>query len=59
MIRFLLFSTSEHDDYHQRTDTIATLDRQALSRTAACIHRTVLAIDARDRRLSAEATATA
>ena len=49
-IPFLFFSTSEHDDYHQPTDTIATLDRQALWRTAACIYRTVLAIDARDER---------
>ena len=49
-IPFLFFSTSEHDDYHQPTDTIATLDRKALWRTAACIYRTVLAIDARDER---------
>lgn len=49
-IPFLFFSTSEHDDYHQPTDTIATLDRRALWRTAACIYRTVLAIDARDER---------
>ena len=49
-IPFLFFSTSEHDDYHQPTDTIATLDRQALWRTAACIYRTMLAIDARDER---------
>ena len=49
-IPFLFFSTSEHDDYHQPTDTIATLDRKALWRTTACIYRTVLAIDARDER---------
>ena len=49
-IPFLFFSTSEHDDYHQPTDTIATIDRKALWRTAACIYRTVLAIDARDER---------
>ena len=49
-IPFLFFSTSEHDDYHQPTDTIATLDRRALWRTAACIYRTMLAIDALDER---------
>ncbi|MFO1031021.1 MAG: M28 family peptidase [Planctomycetota bacterium] len=49
-IPFLFFSNSEHDDYHQPTDTIATLDQTALWRTTACVYRTVLAIDALEAR---------
>lgn len=49
-IPFLFFSTSEHDDYHQPTDTIDKVDGKTLWRTARCVFRTLLAIDASDAR---------
>jgi Zn-dependent M28 family amino/carboxypeptidase len=49
-IPFLFFSTAEHDDYHEPTDTVATVDRQVVWRIAAGVYRTVLAIDANDQR---------
>jgi len=49
-IPFLFFSTSENDDYHQPTDTLDKVDPATLWRTARCVYRTVLAIDALDAR---------
>ncbi|MEZ5963553.1 MAG: M20/M25/M40 family metallo-hydrolase [Planctomycetota bacterium] len=49
-IPFLFFSTSEHDDYHQPTDTMDKVDPATLHRIAVCVYRTVLAIDALDER---------
>jgi len=49
-IPFLFFSTSEHDDYHQPTDTVDKVDGETIHRIARCVYRTVLAIDARDER---------
>ena len=49
-IPFLFFSTSENDDYHQPTDTIDKVDPDMLWRTARCVYRIVLAIDACDER---------
>jgi hypothetical protein len=49
-IPFLFFSNSEHDDYHEPTDDIDTLDPDALHHGARAIWRTLLAIDAVDER---------
>lgn len=49
-IPFLFFSNSEHDDYHKPTDTLDTIDKDALHRAARAIYRTVLAIDGLDAR---------
>ncbi|HUS68689.1 MAG TPA: M20/M25/M40 family metallo-hydrolase [Kofleriaceae bacterium] len=47
-VPFLFFSTSEHDDYHQPSDTIDTLDPETMRRAAEVVFRTTLAIDAVD-----------
>ena len=44
----VFFSTSEHDDYHQPTDTFDTVDPKMVRRIAAAAWRTILAIDALD-----------
>lgn len=44
-VPFLFFSTSEHDDYHQPSDTIDTLDPATMRRAAEVVWRTTLAID--------------
>lgn len=49
-IPFLFFSNSEHDDYHEPTDTLDTLDPDALHRVARNVYRTMLAIDALEER---------
>ncbi len=44
-VPFLFFSTSEHDDYHQPTDTIATIDPAMVHTAAEAVWRTTLALD--------------
>ena len=44
-VPFLFFSTSEHDDYHQPTDTIDTIDRDMVRASAQAVWRTSLALD--------------
>jgi Zn-dependent M28 family amino/carboxypeptidase len=49
-VPFVFFSTSEHDDYHEPTDTIDTIDRAMLRTAAEVVWRTTLALDLLDRR---------
>jgi Zn-dependent M28 family amino/carboxypeptidase len=44
-VPFLFFSTSEHDDYHQPTDTIDRIDPIMLRTSAEVVWRTTLALD--------------
>ena len=44
-VPFLFFSTSEHDDYHQPTDTIDTIDPAMIRTAAETVWRTTLALD--------------
>jgi Zn-dependent M28 family amino/carboxypeptidase len=44
-VPFLFFSTSEHDDYHQPTDTIDRIDPAMLRTSSEVVWRTTLALD--------------
>ncbi len=44
-VPFLFFSTSEHDDYHQPTDTIDRIDAGMVHTAAEAVWRTTLAVD--------------
>jgi len=44
-VPFLFFSTSEHDDYHKPTDTIATIAPSMVRTSAEVVWRTTLALD--------------
>lgn len=44
-IPYVFFSTSEHDDYHQPTDTLDKVDRDVLYALAGVAWRTAMAID--------------
>jgi Zn-dependent M28 family amino/carboxypeptidase len=44
-VPFLFFSTSEHDDYHQPTDTLETIDAAMMRTAAEAVFRTTVALD--------------
>ena len=44
-VPFLFFSTSEHDDYHQPSDTLETIDAATMRTAGEAVFRTAVALD--------------